>query len=48
MTSFIMLLPNTWYNILMRIDHDADTNTVWLNDMPAPRPSKPISSPTMW
>jgi hypothetical protein len=28
------LLPDTWYNLWMRVDNDADTTTVWLNDMP--------------
>ncbi|MBW2430252.1 MAG: hypothetical protein JRF56_14935 [Deltaproteobacteria bacterium] len=25
---FIMLLPNTWYNLWRRVDHDAGTTTV--------------------
>jgi hypothetical protein len=30
----LSLLPDTWYNLWMRIDNDSDTTTVWLNDMP--------------
>ena len=28
------LVPDTWYNLWMWVDNDADTTTVWLNDMP--------------
>ena len=30
----LTLLPNTWYNLWMRIDNDNETTTVWLNDVP--------------
>ena len=31
------LLPDTWYNVWMQVDNDADTTTVWLNDIPGAR-----------